>query len=55
MFDLKKKRKYGSKLKLCYIHTDSFVYKIDTENFYKDIAKDIEKRFDASRNSQTCL
>ena len=32
--------------------TDSFVYKIETENFYKDIAKDVEKRFDASGYSK---
>lgn len=32
--------------------TDSFVYEIETENFYKDIAKDVEKRFDASGYSK---
>ena len=26
--------------------TDSFVYGIETEDFYRDIAKDVEKRFD---------
>ena len=40
--------KYGSKVKLCYMDTDSFVYWIETEDFYKDIAKDVEKRFDTS-------
>ena len=38
--------KYRSKTKLCYIDTDNFVFKIETEEFYKDIAKDAEKRFD---------
>ena len=28
--------------------TDSFVYHIKTEDFYKDIAGDVEKRFDTS-------
>ena len=40
--------KYGDKLKLCYIDTDSFIYDIETEDFYKDIANDVEKRFDTS-------
>ena len=40
--------KYGSNIKLCYMDTDSFVYDIETENFYKDIAGDVETRFDTS-------
>ena len=40
--------KYGSKVKLCYMDTDSFVYEIGTEHFYRDIAKDVEKRFDTN-------
>ncbi|XP_057308127.1 uncharacterized protein LOC130646012 [Hydractinia symbiolongicarpus] len=39
---------YGSKLQLCYMDTDSFVYDIKTHDFYKDIAQDVEKRFDTS-------
>ena len=31
--------KYGSKVKLCYMNTDSFVYEIETEDFYRDIEK----------------
>ena len=38
--------KYGSKVKLYYMDTDSFVYEIETKDFYRDIAKDVEKRFD---------
>ena len=41
--------KYGSKVKLCYMDTDSFVYEIETEDFYRDIANDVEKRFDYER------
>ena len=37
--------KYGSKVKLCYMDTNSFVYEIETEDFYRDIANDVEKRF----------
>ena len=44
--------KYGSKVILCYMDTDSFVYEIETEDFYRDIAKDVEKRFDTSGYSK---
>ena len=40
--------KYGSKVKLCYIDIGSFVYEIETDDFCRDIAKDVEKRFDTS-------
>ena len=42
------KLKYGNNVKLCYMDTDSFVMNIKTEDFYKDIANDVEKRFDTS-------
>ena len=42
------KPKYGDNIKLCYMDTDSFIMHIKTEDFYKDIADDIEKRFDTS-------
>ena len=42
------KPKYGDKVKLCYMDTDSFIMNIKTEDFYNDIANDIEKRFDTS-------
>ena len=40
--------KYGEKVQLCYMDTDSFVYHIKTHDFYKDIAEDVEARFDTS-------
>ena len=40
--------KYGDDVKLCYMNTDSFIMHIKTEDFYKDIADDVEKRFDTS-------
>ena len=43
-----KKPKYGNDVKLCYMDTDSFVMNIKTEDFYKDIVDDVEKRFDTS-------
>ena len=46
------KPKYGEKLQLCYMDTDIFVYEIQTEDFYKDIAKDVEIRFDTSGYSE---
>ena len=43
------KRKYSEEsLKLCYMATDSLVYKIKTKDFHKDIAEDVEARFDTS-------
>ena len=42
------KPKYGNNVKLCYMATDSFTMSIKTEDFYKDIANDVEKRFDTS-------
>ena len=42
------KPKYGENVKLCYMDTDSFKMHIKTEDFYEDIANDVEKRFDTS-------
>ena len=42
------KPKYSDNGKLCYMDTDSFIMHIKTEDFYKDIADDVEKRFDTS-------
>ena len=43
------KQKYSEEnLKLCYMDTDSLVYKIKTKDFYKDTAEDVEARFDTS-------
>ena len=38
------KPKYGNDIKLCYMDTNSFIMNIKTEDFYKDIANDVEKR-----------
>ena len=37
--------KYQSTVKLCYMDTDSFVYGIEANHFYKDIAKEAQARF----------
>ena len=42
------KPKYGEKVKLCYMDTDSFIVYIKTEDIYKDIAENVETRFDTS-------
>ena len=42
------KPKYDNDIKLCYMDTDSFKMNIKTEDFYKDIANDVEKSFDTS-------
>ena len=40
--------KYDNNVKLCYMDTDSFIMDIKTNDFYKDIANDVENRFDTS-------
>ena len=42
------KPKHGDNVKLCYMDTDSFIIHIKKEDFYKNIADDVEKRFDTS-------
>ena len=42
------KPKYGDKARLCYMDTDSFIIHVEIEDFYKDIASDIDKWYDTS-------
>ena len=43
------KQKYPKGLTLCYMEDmDSLIYDIETDDFYKDIAKDVANRFDTS-------
>ena len=42
------KPKYGNNVNLCYMGMDSFIMNIKTNDFYKDIASDVENRFDTS-------
>ena len=42
------KPKYGDSVKLCYMNADSFIMNIKTEDFSKDVANYVEKRFDIS-------
>ena len=42
------KPKYGSRAKLLFTDTDSFLYEIQTEDFYKDISGDVKDKFDTS-------
>ena len=42
------KKKYGDMVKLCYMDSDSLIMNIKTKDFYKDIAQDVEERFDTS-------
>ena len=44
--------KYGSKAKLAYTDTDSFVYLIETKNIYDDMAENIDA-FDTSDYPKT--
>ena len=41
-------QKYGDKARLLFTDTDSLMYEIQTEDFYKDISKDVKDRFDTS-------
>ena len=42
------KPKYGEKAKFGYMDTDSFIVYMKTDDIYKDIAEDVETRFDTS-------
>ena len=42
------KPKYNDNVKLCYMDTDSFIMNIKINDFYEDIASDVENRFDTS-------
>ena len=42
------KPKYQDRAKLCYMDTDSLIIHIKIDNFYKEIANDVEKQFDTS-------
>ena len=42
------KPNYQNNTKLCYVHTDSFVIYIKTEDVYEGIADDLEEKFDIS-------
>ena len=46
------KPKYQDRAKLRYMDTDSFVIYINSDDFYKNIADDVEKWFDTSNYSQ---
>ena len=43
------KPKYGEKSKLAYMDTDSFIVYKKKDDIYKDIAEDVETRFDTSK------
>ena len=42
------KTKYGDRAKLLFTDTDSLLYEIQTEDFYKDISGDVKDKFDTS-------
>ena len=42
------KPKYGEEAKLCYMDTNSFIVCIKTDDIHKDIAEDLETKFDTS-------
>ena len=42
------KPKYGKNVRLRYMDTDSFIMEIKSEGFYKDIANDVEGKYDTS-------
>ena len=42
------KPKYGQNANLCYMDTDSFIVHVKTDDIYKDIAEDVQTKFDTS-------
>ena len=47
-YDYMKCKYADDKLTPCYMDTNSLIYDIETDDFYKDIADDVEDRFDTS-------
>ena len=47
-YDCMKPKYDDDNLTLCYMDTDSLIYSIETDDFYKDIADDDKDRFDTS-------
>ena len=45
--------KYNDNVKLCYMDRDRFIMNIKTNDFYEDIASDVENRFDTSNYEVT--
>ena len=48
------KPKYGKKAKLCFMDPGSFIAHIKIDDIYKDIAEDVETRFDTSNYELEC-
>ena len=46
------KPKYDNNIGLSHIDTDSFIFHVETEDFYKDISNDVDNRFDTSAYSK---
>ena len=40
------KPRYKENINLCYMDTDSFIFNVKTEDWYKDISNDVEQSFD---------
>ena len=40
--------KYGDQVKLCFMDTDSFIFYVETDDFYKGISNDVIEWFDTS-------
>ena len=47
------KPKYGDNVRLCYTDTDNFIFHVKTEDFYENIANNVEKKFDTSNYAAT--
>ena len=47
-YDYMKRKYVDDKLTLCYMDTDSLIYDIEMDDFYKDIDDDVQSRFDMS-------
>ena len=41
-------QKYGENARICYINAENFIVHAKTDDIYKDIAKDVQTRFDTS-------
>ena len=53
-YDYMKWKYNDDKLTLCYMDTDSLIYSIEMDDFYKDIADDVNNRFETSGYNPNC-
>ena len=47
------KPKYDNNIGSCYMDTDSFIFHVETEDFYMDVSKDLNRPLPIGRNKKS--